>query len=72
MNSSIISQSHCSGSSRGTGPSESVVIVKDQIYIYGGGMGQTEEVVEQFATVLVGMKPVVDVRLKSGVYVAVI
>jgi hypothetical protein len=35
-------------------------------------VGRTEEVVEEFAAIFVGVESVVDIRLEAGVYVAVI
>jgi hypothetical protein len=58
MNSSTISQSHWSGRVRLTGPSES----RGHQERFGDDSNDhTEEVVEKLATVLIRMKPVVDI-----------
>lgn len=71
INSSIISHNHCSGNSKTTGPSESTgeysrkVFQRQMILL-------TEEVVEQFAAVLVGMEPIVNVGLQTGINMAIV
>ena len=72
MNSSMMSHSHCSGSSRGTGPSESGHEMFTASSPPGKEDGHTEEIIEQLAAVLVGVEPVVDVGVQTRVDMAVV
>jgi hypothetical protein len=69
MNSSTISHNQCAGRDKGTGPSESAEFQKDDEIVF---QARTKKVVEQLAAILIGMEPVVDVRLKPRVNMSVI
>lgn len=75
MNSSTMSQSHCSGSSRVTGPSESARRTEEgetEVEKKWVARKRTEEVVEELAAVFVRVEAVVDIRLKTRVHMAII
>jgi hypothetical protein len=79
MNSSTMSQSHCSGSSSATGPSESVRRINACSRQTRTGRGcrrteheHTQKIVEQLAAVLVRVEAVVDVDLEARVHVPVV
>ena len=67
----MMSQSHCSGSSSLTGPSESKRRFRMNVTISGKNV-HTEEVIEQLAAVFVGMKSVVDVGLQTGIDMTIV
>lgn len=71
MNSSMISQSHCSGNSSFTGPSESGKSVISRVEEITG-MIPTQKVVEKLAAILVRVETIVDVGLETGVDMAII
>jgi hypothetical protein len=74
-----MSQSHCSGNSSATGPSESVHRINacPRQTMIGRGCRKTEhehtqKIVEQLAAVLVRVEAVVDVDLEARVHVPVV
>jgi hypothetical protein len=68
----MISQSHCSGSSSCTGPSESEDTIRDSEVGREKAPKRTEEIVEEFAAVFIGVESIVDVGLESRVDVSVV